>query len=214
MRKLLWSLTRLILRLLWKFFLHLEIKGQENLKDLKKPFIIAIAIHANYADSFIVGGVFPPHANFYPIRFMLSEGIARIPILGSILKAYGAVPVTRGLGFTLTLAPFFNLLKKGEIVGIFIEGRLSKDGRMGEVRSGTAFLALTTDCPVLPIGLNGTFGLNLKNFIFHRKKVTVSFGRPFYAKDFGFSHKEISFIEREALVKLTQIIENKIKELL
>lgn len=214
MKKWLWNFTCLILKPLLVIFCHFKIKGRENLNNLTRPFIIAAAIHANYLDPLFLSVAFPFGTNFFPIRFMVFEKLVKIPIIGSILRFYGAVPVIKKIGLSKSLEPFSALLKKGEIIGIFIEGRLSRNGQMGEVKPGAAFLAMTTNYPVLPMALSGTFGLNLKSFLLRQKKVVVTFGRPFHAKDFGFSSKENSIVERENLLKLTQIIENKIKELI
>ncbi len=49
-----------------------------------------------------------------------------------------------------------NLLKAGELVGIYPEGTRSRDELLHRGHSGVAHLALTTGAPVVPVGLIGT----------------------------------------------------------
>lgn len=48
-------------------------------------------------------------------------------------------------------------LKKGRSVVIFPEGKCREDGELNEFKSGFAFLARSTGCPVVSIGLDGKY---------------------------------------------------------
>ena len=193
-------------------FCHFQVKGTENLKDLKKPFIAAIATHATYIDGYIVGAGFDFNTEVFPLRYMTVERYIKMPILGTILKTYGAFPVRLGLGVESGTELAHTLLKKGDAIGMFIEGKLSKDGNNNHPKPGAAYLSIKSGFPVLPISLTGNFGFNLSSFIFRKKYVTITFNKPIYPRELGFSYKENPGIKEDEVDQLTQLIMAKIKE--
>ena len=48
------------------------------------------------------------------------------------------------------------VLDAGGGFGIYPEGTRSRDGRLARGKTGVAWLALTADCPVVPVGITGT----------------------------------------------------------
>jgi len=162
-------------------FCHFKVYGKENLATINKPFVAAIAVHANYADAYIVGGAFPFYSNVFPIRYMIKAKIFNTSAKW-IFKMYGAYRVEYGIGMENSLKDSINFIENGEVVGIFVEGKTSRDGRMQTVKPGAAYLALKTNVPILPIILSGTLGLNFPNFFLRRKKISVSFLSPIFTK--------------------------------
>ncbi|HXY38029.1 MAG TPA: lysophospholipid acyltransferase family protein [Vicinamibacteria bacterium] len=94
-----------------------------------------------------------------PIRFMAWDAIFRVPLLGPLLRLFGAFPVdvrpgSGGSGYEAARL----LLEDGELVGIFPEGRRSRTGWMEpELRAGAARLALETGAPLVPATIRGAF---------------------------------------------------------
>lgn len=60
-----------------------------------------------------------------------------------------------------------DVIKRGSSVLIFPEGRLSKDGSLGEFHPGFLMLARFTDVPVIPLAITGGYKK------FHRQRITV-----------------------------------------
>ena len=48
------------------------------------------------------------------------------------------------------------VLKAGDAFGIYPEGTRSRDGKLYRGRTGVAWLALTAQVPIVPVGLIGT----------------------------------------------------------
>ena len=48
------------------------------------------------------------------------------------------------------------VLNAGGGFGVYPEGTRSQDGGSPAARPGSAWLALTADCPVVPVGITGT----------------------------------------------------------
>jgi 1-acyl-sn-glycerol-3-phosphate acyltransferase len=94
-----------------------------------------------------------------PIRFMAWDALFRVPLLGSLIRAFGAFPVdtTRGRGRS-AYETARDLVLDGEIVGLFPEGRRSQSGWMAPtLREGAARLALETGAPLFPATIVGAF---------------------------------------------------------
>jgi 1-acyl-sn-glycerol-3-phosphate acyltransferase len=73
------------------------------------------------------------------------------------------------------------ILRSGELLGIFPEGTRSPDGRLYKGKTGAARMALEVDCPVIPVGLTGTEKVLPKDAkIPKRTRVYVRFGKPMW----------------------------------
>ena len=212
MQKLLWNISWLVLRPLLRIFCRFRIVGHKNIQDAITPVILAIAVHANIFDAFIVGAALPFGSHFFPVRFMIRRKIFDIPFVRPILKLYGAFKVIRGMGLEKAIEPAINLLKQGYSVGIFVEGKISRKGELRDSRPGTAAISFAQNAPVVPVALKGTHQIrNPFKFIFTRRKITVSFGKPITPADFNLPEDK-SLENRETIEKFTKIIEGQIKK--
>jgi 1-acyl-sn-glycerol-3-phosphate acyltransferase len=94
-----------------------------------------------------------------PIRFMAWDALFRIPLLGAIMRLFGAFPVDVRPGrgrdaYEQARA----LIEEGEVVGLFPEGKRSRSGWMEErLREGAARLAWETGAPLVPATITGAF---------------------------------------------------------
>jgi 1-acyl-sn-glycerol-3-phosphate acyltransferase len=94
-----------------------------------------------------------------PIRFMAWDALFRVPLLGALMRAFGAFPVDvrRGKG-RLAYERAKALVESGEVVGLFPEGRRSTTGWMEpSLREGAARLSWETGAPLVPVTIAGAF---------------------------------------------------------
>ena len=71
------------------------------------------------------------------------------------------------------------VLRAGGAFGIYPEGTRSRDGRLARGKTGVAWLALTADCPVVPVAVHGTDKVQPIGARWPRpRKVSVTFGEP------------------------------------
>lgn len=136
---------------LWilRTFFSVEYHGLENVPE-RGPVIIA-GNHPSYLDPVLVG--VPVRR---PIRFMAWDALFRIPVLGFVISALGAFPVDlrKGKG-EAAFQKALEILNAGEAMGIFPEGGRSERGPMGELKTGTARLAISTGAPIVPVTIGG-----------------------------------------------------------
>jgi len=107
--------------------------------------------HPSYLDPVLISLAVPR-----PIRFMAWDALFRVPLLGPLIRAFGAFPVDlrRGRGEAAYRAAL-EVLARGEALGIFPEGQRSEWGPMGELRAGAARLAVETGAPIIPVTIGG-----------------------------------------------------------
>jgi len=131
---------------------RLRITGIEHIPE-NGPALL-VCNHQSLADALVVSA-----ACRRPIRFLMYYTIFNIPGLNFIFRSMKAIPVAPA-----KLAP--ELLEKaydeveqafadGQLVCIFPEGQLTRDGEVGEFRSGVNRILERTPVPVIPMSLSG-----------------------------------------------------------
>jgi len=215
-----WVLQTLVwipIRIIFWFFIKLEIRGLENLKGLKKSVIFA-ANHSSEWDPILVPAGLPFLSSlsptFYTSRendFYRKKGLQNFFYGGAWFKIWGAYSVRVGIkNYEKSLEHHIRILqeKHGSIC-IFPEGGKSKDGTIGEAKGGISFLAKRTNTPIIPIAIKGVFKMTFKEFFMRKRKVIVEFGKPLFPNELF----EDKFYKLEEHKKIAQIIMAKIKEL-
>jgi 1-acyl-sn-glycerol-3-phosphate acyltransferase len=146
------SLVRTLLEALCRMLFAYESEGAEHL-PAAGPAVVA-ANHPSYLDPVLLS-----IAVRRPIRFMAWDALFKVPLLGALLRAFGAFPVDvrRGKGRE-AYDRARNLVLAGQAVGIFPEGRRSQTGWMeSTLREGAARLAWETGAPLVPATIAGAF---------------------------------------------------------
>lgn len=164
-----------------KAFTRLEIHGQENLRELKKPFI-AVANHESHLDPQLVGVALLARPGLFPLRYMAKNELFRIPVLNLIMWLMGAFRAHKKRGIEVSLRTPFRILKKKGAVIMFPEGKVVPERpKLGEGRRGAAMLALMTDAALLPVAVHTPHDLPpIIPFAVDRPRVVIRIGEPFY----------------------------------
>jgi 1-acyl-sn-glycerol-3-phosphate acyltransferase len=148
MRGALRPLIEAVFRVLFTY----ECVGEENLPA--QGGAVVAANHPSYLDPVLLS-LRPAR----PIRFMAWDALFRVPVLGALIRAFGAFPVDVRLGrghaaYNKAKA----LVEAGEVVGIFPEGRRSRTAWMEPaLREGAARLAWETGAPLVPATISGAY---------------------------------------------------------
>ena len=148
MRTVLRTLIEAAFRVLFTY----DCLGEEKL-PASGPAVIA-ANHPSYLDPLLLSLQVRR-----PIRFMAWDALFKVPVLGGLMRVFGAFPVDlrRGQGRTAYQKAKI-LIESGEIVGLFPEGKRSRAGWMeATLREGAARLAFETGAPLVPATITGAF---------------------------------------------------------
>jgi 1-acyl-sn-glycerol-3-phosphate acyltransferase len=155
-----------------RLFHRVEVTGREHIPS-SGPAILC-ANHTSYLDSMLVG-----YCTLRPVRFLITRGFYRHPILGFFIKGCGAIPVSPGGVDKEALRLAREALGQGELLGIFPEGRLSRSGLPGEGKPGAALLAAMTGARIVPITITGAFFVYPKGTLLPRPgRITVKIHPP------------------------------------
>ena len=161
-----------LIRLLLFAFCRWRVAGLENVP--RTGAMIIAPNHISYLDPPVAGSALDRQ-----IFFLAKVELFEVPVLGWLIRQYGAFPVHRGVADRAALRHTERLLRAGEGVMVFPEGTRSEDGRLMPTEMGIAMLALRTGAPVVPIGVDGTDrALPRDSFIIRPAKIRINIGRP------------------------------------
>ncbi len=113
--------------------------------------IVLCPNHESYLDPAFVQMVVRRRVTFV----MTNDFYARRPMRW-FFALVGAIPVAGGRMARQGLRRAIATTKLGSVVGIFPEGRLSRDGRRGPAQRGIAVIARRTDASIVPVGILGS----------------------------------------------------------
>ncbi len=111
----------------------------------------------------------PNHISFLDSAFLMLTVPRNISFVGKaeylddwktkyLFPAMGMIPIDRSGGSKsqAALDTAEQVLRRGELFGIFPEGTRSRDGNLYKGRTGAARLAMKLGCPIFPVGITGT----------------------------------------------------------
>jgi 1-acyl-sn-glycerol-3-phosphate acyltransferase len=93
------------------------------------------------------------------ITFLMTNEFYARPAAHWFFALVGAIPMSAGRMGHAGLRRAAAHLKRGHVVALFPEGRLSRDGRPGAAHRGVGFLARRTGALVVPAGIRGAFAV-------------------------------------------------------
>jgi 1-acyl-sn-glycerol-3-phosphate acyltransferase len=138
-------------RLVYRF----KIRGDENIPT--QGAAILVCNHVSFVDAVLLMAASPR-----PIRFIMDAQIFRVPVLGWLFKLGKAIPITPQRSDPATYERAFAqaraVLDEGELLCIFPEGGLTRDGNLGEFKGGVMKLLETHPVPVVPLALQNLWG--------------------------------------------------------
>lgn len=138
---LLWLMTHTLYRVTQRGVEHVPEHG---------PALI-VCNHVSYLDGLLLSAVVPR-----PIRFLVYKPIYDSFWLGWLFKAINAIPVQGGdeQNINDAIVRTREALERGDVVGIFAEGSISRTGQLLPFRRGLERILEGTDIPVVPAHLD------------------------------------------------------------
>ncbi|MEW6230583.1 MAG: lysophospholipid acyltransferase family protein [Bacillota bacterium] len=170
-----YATARAVLRVILRIAFKIKVEGHENVP--RQGPVILVANHLSMLDPIVLGC-----AISRPIRFMAKHELFSNRLFAYVLTRLGAFPVRRGHADKEAFHTAFEVLSKGQVLGMFPEGTRSLNGGLQPPYSGAAILAEKTGAPVVPVGIVGTGRIMRKGAAIPRYgRITVRVGRPIYA---------------------------------
>lgn len=158
------EVLRVVCKFIFSVFMRVRVYGAENMPDTGG--IIVAANHQSIFDMFMIGYRLKRY-----LKWMAKEELFRNRLVAKCITAWGAYPVNRSIRDVSAARTTFEMLEKGEAVGIFPQGTRTKGiDRSKKARHGIAKFAVEADVPVLPVAIWG----NIRLF----GRVNVRFGEP------------------------------------
>jgi 1-acyl-sn-glycerol-3-phosphate acyltransferase len=192
----------------WKYLgLKFDFEGDENIP--REGGAILAMNHVGYLDFALVGTAALP-INRY-VRFMAKKEIFDNKLAGPLMRGMHHINVDRNNGSASFVAAL-RALRRGEIVGIFPEGTISKSFEIKDLKSGAVRLAMGSNVPVIPTVVWGSQRIWTKGVKrdLSRKNVPifVTFGEPLYFEKNGDVDAGEKIL-REKLIELLHEVQGK-----
>lgn len=162
--------------------IQVDVSGLEGI-DRKKAYVF-MSNHLSLIDGPLLFWLIPQS-----IRVILKKEVFRIPIIGQSMRHVGFVPVDRKRlkGGKRSIERASQLIKeKGFSFLIFPEGTRSRSGKIQPFKRGGFFLAFSSQAPIVPISIQGTYELMPRGSFFVKKgRVKVEFRHPLPVSDYS-----------------------------
>ena len=157
-----------------------------GLENLPSGGFLLLPNHISWVDAIVLQLACPR-----PIRYVIDGEYYRKPILHSLLRVLGCIPInTHHSHPAVRLAT--EKIADGEIVCVFPEGRLERTGVLLRLQRGYELIARHANAEVVPVWLDQLWGsiFSFQGGKFFRKlpkrvryPVTIAFGKPLKADD-------------------------------
>jgi len=170
------SLVRYIVRMIARMRYKVDVFGIENIQSQRG--VLLLGNHVSFLDWAILQIAYPRQ-----IRFVMDRVFFNKWYLKPFLKFAKVIPIS-SRGSKGALSEVSKALNAGQIVAIFPEGHISRNGHLDEFKSGFEMATKDVeDAVIIPFYLRGLWEDNfsyaskkLKNS--KNKDISVSFGKP------------------------------------
>ncbi len=145
------------------YFIEVRSSGRSHV-PAEGPLILAANHPGSVLDAILLSTQVPR-----PIRYLARSGLFRLPLVATLFRSLGAIPVYRPHETAdasernrVTFARVHEHLEVGGCIGVFPEGRNSPWAKVGQLRTGVARMALGAEARndfalglvIVPVGIN------------------------------------------------------------
>lgn len=122
-----------------------------GIQELKPPFVV-VGNHTNNWDPFILS-----YKISEPVHFVTTVEQFRSRIMRFLLGLAGCIPKTKAMSDASTVKNLFLVRNRGDVVGIFPEGKRCWDGKTEEILYPTAKVLKSMRVPVASVLFHGAY---------------------------------------------------------
>ncbi|MCW8883825.1 MAG: acyl-[ACP]--phospholipid O-acyltransferase, partial [Motiliproteus sp.] len=173
------SLIRLVISYLFSGRYRIDVIGFKNLPS--QGAVLMLGNHISWLDWAMIQIASPR-----PVRFVMHREIYQRWYLKWLMDLFGVIPIAGGKS-KASLEKINQLLKAGEVVCLFPEGAISRNGQLGEFKKGFERTVEGVDGVILPFYLRGLWGSRFSRSSERlqqlrsgglRRDIIVAFGEP------------------------------------
>ena len=139
--------------------------------------------HVSHLDPMTLGFFLYDHGRL--VRYLAKEALWRTPVIKHIVADAGQIPVARMThGAASAFDAAVEAVHAGALIGVYPEGTITRDPEGWPMRgkTGAARIALSTGCPVIPVGQWGAQDIlpaySLRPHLLPRKTTAYKVGDP------------------------------------
>jgi 1-acyl-sn-glycerol-3-phosphate acyltransferase len=174
------GLLSLFMRCLMRILFRIRITGLQHIPTNGSALIVAN--HVSYADAILIGC-----ATKRTIRFLMAKELFDRPFIKPFCRMLGTIPIDRAISKSAwrALQSARVQLKRGNLVGLFPEGRMTLTSHIQPFKRGVLAINEGLNVPVVPICLCGLGGhvLSKTGSLYSRiwpirRTVSIRIGHP------------------------------------
>ncbi len=190
----LYPIVKNFFKLYFKIAFRVQVEGRENI-----PKTGAAVLCCNHTSNYDPIGM-AIYIDRLP-RYIAKKELFENPIMNKALLDLKAFPIDRSAAMDMkAFKKAVSVLKEGEMLGIFAEGRRVKEGEKADAKGGVALFALKGNSPVIPVAISSKYKF--------RSKVVVRYGKPISLE--AYQGKKV---DAAMLQEIADMIMEKIEEL-
>ena len=148
-------LLRFIAFILTRCIYRFKVRGDEHIPATGAA--ILVCNHVSFIDAMVLMAASPR-----PIRFIMDHRIFATPVLGWLFRLGKAIPIAPQkedpAAYERAFAQARQVLAEGDLLAIFPEGGITRDGSLGEFKGGVMKILQTHPVPVVPLALQNLWG--------------------------------------------------------
>jgi len=148
-------IVRLVMLFVTRIVYRLKVRGDEHLPT--DGAAILVCNHVSFVDAVILGVCSPR-----PMIFLMDHRIFKTPGMGWFFKAVKAIPIAPQKEDPQAYERAFErarqVLKDGDLLCLFPEGAITKDGKIQPFKPGIMKILETNPVPVIPSALHNLWG--------------------------------------------------------
>jgi len=200
---------RVVAHFITAVLLRMRVVGLENIPE-KGPFILVVN-HTSYLDPVCIYSALPSHVITRTYFAGWTGILFSSRFMRWISRAARTFPINPDQGASGAIALSVAVIKRGDALAFFPEGRVSSDGSLLAFQPGIGLLATRTDAPIIPAHLSGTCEVMPRGWLPRRfGNVRLVIGKPLDTqelrakapKDDGYQH--IANAIHDAVLALSQ----------
>ena len=142
-----WAASRLVYRFKVSGDEHIPVQGAA----------VLVCNHVSFVDAVLLMAASPR-----PIYFVMDQRIFRVPLLGWLFRLAKAIPIAsrkeHPQACEAAFAAASRVLRGGDLLAIFPEGSITRDGRLQAFKAGIMKILERDPVPVVPMALTNLWG--------------------------------------------------------